>query len=75
MMAEACHELFGRLEKLEVADWAYLSAHFHVDDYPLAESSFISRRKDRCSVAETIFPLCKHLKLLAIRQGASIQFQ
>ncbi|RYN39247.1 hypothetical protein AA0112_g4047 [Alternaria arborescens] len=77
MMADACHELFGRLEELEVANWADYTAHSRIEysysyqDYRFKQSFRISRRRDGGSVANAIFPICKKLKTLAIRERYS----
>jgi hypothetical protein len=77
MMAEACPKLFGRLEELEVANWADYTAHSRVEysysynDYRFKAKFRISRRRDSGSVAKMIFPICKMLKLLAARERYS----
>ena len=77
MMAEACPKLFGRLEELEVANWADYTAHSRIEysysynDYRFKQKFRISRRRDGGSVAKMIFPICTKLKLLAIRERYS----
>ncbi|KAH9874457.1 hypothetical protein IAQ61_003646 [Plenodomus lingam] len=73
MLAEACPDLFGRLEELQVANWADYTTHARIEysysynDYRFKQKFRISRRRDGGSVASMIFPLCKQLKTLAIR--------
>jgi hypothetical protein len=77
MVAEACPKLFGRLEELEVANWADYTAHSRIEysysyqDYRFKQNFRISRRRDGGSVANAIFPVCKKLKTLAIRERYS----
>jgi hypothetical protein len=77
MMATACPKLFGRLEELEVANWADYTAHSRIEysysyqDYRFKQSFRISRRRDGGSVANAIFPICSKLKTLAIRERYS----
>ncbi|KAF1945237.1 hypothetical protein EJ02DRAFT_339143 [Clathrospora elynae] len=77
MMAEACPKLFGRLEEIEVANWADYTAHSRIEysysynDYRFKQKFRISRRRDGGSVANMIFPMCKKLKTLAIRERYS----
>jgi len=72
-MAEACPKLFARLEELQVANWADYTAHSRIEysysynDYRFKQKFRISRRRDGGSVARMIFPLCRKLKTLAIR--------
>ncbi|KAL5116468.1 hypothetical protein ACEQ8H_005589 [Pleosporales sp. CAS-2024a] len=77
MLAEACPALFARLDELEVANWADYTAHSRIEysysynDYRFKQKFRISRRRDGGSVAKMIFPMCKRLKLLAIRERYS----
>jgi hypothetical protein len=77
MMAEACPKLFGRIEELEVANWADYTAHSRIEysysynDYRFKQRFRISRRRGGGSVAKTIFPICNKMKLLAIRERYS----
>jgi hypothetical protein len=77
MLAEACPKLFGRLEELEVANWADYQAHSSIkhsypyNDYRFKAEFRISRREDGGSIAKIIFPLCNKLKLLGIREPYS----
>ncbi|KAF1993371.1 hypothetical protein P154DRAFT_527788 [Amniculicola lignicola CBS 123094] len=77
MLAKACPALFGRLEELEVANWADYTAHSHIEcsysynDYRFKLKFRLSRRRDGGSIAKMIFPLCTQLKTLAIREGHS----
>jgi hypothetical protein len=77
MLAEACPKLFGRIEELEVANWADYTAHARIEysysynDYRFKQMFRISRRRGGGSVAKTIFPICKKMKLLAIRERYS----
>lgn len=77
MLAEACPKLFARLEELEVANWADYTAHSRIEysysynDYRFKQKFRISRRRDGASVAPMIFPMCKNLKTLAIRERYS----
>jgi hypothetical protein len=77
MLAEACPQLFARLEELEVANWADYTAHSRIEysysynDYRFKQKFRISRRRDGGSVANVIFPQCKKLKALAIRERYS----
>jgi hypothetical protein len=77
MMADACPKLFARLEELEVANWADYTAHSRIEysysynDYRFKQKFRMSRRRDGGSVAKMIFPICKKLKLLAIRERYS----
>ncbi|ORY19013.1 hypothetical protein BCR34DRAFT_472478 [Clohesyomyces aquaticus] len=74
MLAEATPKLFERLEALEVANWSDYTAHARIEyiyaynDYRFKQQFRISRRRDGGSVAKTIFPACKKLKSLAIRE-------
>ncbi|KAL6709993.1 hypothetical protein ACN47E_009784 [Coniothyrium glycines] len=77
MLAEACPRLLERLEELEVANWADYTAHSRIEysysynDYRFKQNFRLSRRRDGGSVANMIFPLCRHLKALAIRERYS----
>ncbi|KAJ4368152.1 hypothetical protein N0V83_006508 [Neocucurbitaria cava] len=77
MLAEACPKLFARLEELEVANWADYTAHSRIEysysynDYRFKQKFRISRRRDGGSVANMLFPICKKLKTLAIRERYS----
>ena len=77
MLADACPKLFGRLEELEVANWADYTAHSRIEysysynDYRFKQKFRLSRRRGGGSVAKEIFPLCKQLKTLAIRERYS----
>ncbi|KAF2026417.1 hypothetical protein EK21DRAFT_74309 [Setomelanomma holmii] len=77
MLADACPKLFGRLEELEVANWADYTAHSRIEysysynDYRFKQKFRISRRRDGGSVAKIVFPMCTKLKLLAIRERYS----
>lgn len=77
MLADACPKLFARLEELEVANWADYTAHSRIEysysynDYRFKQVFRISRRRDGGSVASVIFPTCKNLKTLAIRERYS----
>lgn len=76
-LAEECPYLFARLEELEVANWADYTAHSRIEysysynDYRFKQKFRISRRRDGGSVANMIFPRCKKLKALAIRERYS----
>ncbi|KAF2451667.1 hypothetical protein P171DRAFT_426151 [Karstenula rhodostoma CBS 690.94] len=76
-LSEACPKLFARLEELEVSNWADYTAHSRIEysyaynDYRFKQQFRLSRRRDGGSVAKTIFPLCKKLKTLAIRERYS----
>jgi hypothetical protein len=76
-LAQACPKLFARLEELEVANWADYTAHSRIEysysyqDYRFKQNYRISRRRDGGSVANAIFPTCKKLKTLAIRERYS----
>ena len=77
MLAEACPKLFARLDELEVANWADYTAHSRIEysysynDYRFKQKFRISRRRDGGSIASVIFPICKKLKTLAIRERYS----
>jgi hypothetical protein len=77
MLADACPKLFGRLEELEVANWADYTAHSRIEysysynDYRFKQKFRLSRRRGGGSIAKEIFPLCKKLKTLAIRERYS----
>ncbi|KAI4645692.1 hypothetical protein J4E93_005270 [Alternaria ventricosa] len=77
MLAAACPKLFGRLEELEVANWADYTAHSRIEysysynDYRFKQGFRMSRRRDGGSVASVIFPKCSKLKTLAIRERYS----
>ncbi|KAH7398228.1 hypothetical protein BKA66DRAFT_508614 [Pyrenochaeta sp. MPI-SDFR-AT-0127] len=77
MLAGACPKLFGRLDELEVANWADYTAHSRIEysysynDYRFKQKFRISRRRDGGSVANMIFPICKKLKTLGIREQYS----
>ncbi|KAG9203920.1 hypothetical protein G6514_002081 [Epicoccum nigrum] len=77
MLADACPKLFGRLEELEVANWADYTAHSRIEysysynDYRFKQKFRLSRRRGGGSVAKEIFPLCNKLKTLAIRERYS----
>ncbi|OAG09902.1 uncharacterized protein CC84DRAFT_1081733 [Paraphaeosphaeria sporulosa] len=76
-LSEACPKLFARLEELEVSNWADYTAHSRIEysyaynDYRFKQQFRLSRRRDGGSVAKMIFPLCKKLKTLAIRERYS----
>ena len=76
-LTEACPKLFGRIEELEVSNWADYTAHSRIEysysynDYRFKTKFRISRRRDGGSVAKMIFPICKQLKTLAIRERYS----
>ncbi|KAF2793637.1 hypothetical protein K505DRAFT_325346 [Melanomma pulvis-pyrius CBS 109.77] len=73
-LAAACPKLFGRLEELEVSNWADYPAHSRIEysyaynDYRFKQRFRMSRRRDGGSVAKMIFPVCTTLKTLAIRE-------
>lgn len=77
MLADACPNLFDRLDELEVANWADYTAHSRIEysysynDYRFKQKFRLSRRRCGGSVAKEIFPLCKKLKVLAIRERYS----
>lgn len=77
MLADACPQLFARLEELEVANWADYTAHSRIEysysynDYRFKQKYRISRRRDGGSVAKMIFPCCTSLKTLAIKERYS----
>ncbi len=77
MLATACPDLLGRLEELEVANWADYTAHSRIEysysynDYRFKQKFRMSRRRDGGSVARIIFPNCPNLKMLAIRERYS----
>lgn len=77
MLAEACPKLFGRLDEVEVANWADYTAHSRIEysysynDYRFKQKFRISRRRDGGSVANMIFPICTKLKTLGIRERYS----
>ncbi|KAF2129265.1 hypothetical protein P153DRAFT_290893 [Dothidotthia symphoricarpi CBS 119687] len=77
MLADACPNLFARLEELEVANWADYTAHSRIEysysynDYRFKQKYRISRRRDGGSIAKMIFPSCTKLKTLAIRERYS----
>ncbi|PSN61836.1 hypothetical protein BS50DRAFT_603952 [Corynespora cassiicola Philippines] len=77
MLADACPALFGRLEELEVSNWADYTAHSRIEysysyaDYRFKQKFRLSRRRDGGSIAAMIFPICKKLKTLAIRERYS----
>ncbi|KAI4654482.1 uncharacterized protein J4E78_007528 [Alternaria triticimaculans] len=77
MLAAACPKLFGRLEELEVANWADYTAHSRIEysysynDYRFKQGFRMSRRHKSGSVASIIFPICSKLKTLAIRERYS----
>ncbi|KAL1605555.1 hypothetical protein SLS59_003357 [Nothophoma quercina] len=76
-LAEACPRLFNRLDELEVANWADYTAHSRIEysysynDYRFKQKFRLSRRRGGGSVAKEIFPLCRKLKTLAIRERYS----
>ncbi|KAF2188085.1 hypothetical protein K469DRAFT_703536 [Zopfia rhizophila CBS 207.26] len=76
-LAEACPKLFGRIQELEVANWADYTAHSRIEysysynDYRFKQRFRISRRRDGGSIAKMIFPLCTQLKVLGIRERYS----
>ncbi|PVI02535.1 hypothetical protein DM02DRAFT_522857 [Periconia macrospinosa] len=76
-LAIAAPKLFERLEELEVANWADYTAHSRIEysysynDYKFKQRFRMSRRRDGGSVARMIFPLCKKLRTLAIRERYS----
>lgn len=76
-LATTCPKLFERLDELEVANWADYTAHSRIEysysynDYKFKQRFRISRRRDGGSVARMIFPQCKNLKTLAIRERYS----
>jgi hypothetical protein len=78
MLADACPNLFARLDELEVANWADYTAHSRIEysysynsDYRFKQKFRLSRRRGGGSVAKEIFPLCRRLKTLAIRERYS----
>lgn len=77
MLADACPNLFARIEELEAANWADYTAHARIEysysynDYRFKQKFRISRRRDGGSIAKIIFPICKKLKTLAIRERYS----
>lgn len=77
MLAEACPRLFSTLDELEVANWADYTAHSRIEyhysynDYRFKNKFRLSRRRGGGSVAKEIFPLCKKLHTLAIRERYS----
>ncbi|KAJ4986282.1 hypothetical protein SVAN01_08217 [Stagonosporopsis vannaccii] len=77
MLADACPRLFSRLDELEVANWADYTAHSRIEysysynDYRFKQKFRLSRRRGGGSVAKEIFPLCRKLKTLAIRERYS----
>lgn len=77
MLADACPGLFARIEELEAANWADYTAHSRIEysysynDYRFKQKFRISRRRDGGSIAKIIFPTCKKLKTLAIRERYS----
>jgi hypothetical protein len=76
-LATACPALFGQLDELEVSNWADYTAHSRIEysysynDYRFKQKFRRSRRRDGGSVASMIFPHCKKLKALAIRERYS----
>ncbi|KAF2873448.1 hypothetical protein BDV95DRAFT_488700 [Massariosphaeria phaeospora] len=76
-LADACPGLFGRLEELEVSNWADYAAHSRIEysysynDYRFKQGFRLSRRRDGGSIANMIFPLCAQLKTLSIRDKYS----
>lgn len=78
-LAEACPALFARLTELEVANWTDYTAHSRIEysysynDYRFKQRFRMSRRRDKDggSIAKMIFPLCKNVKTLAIRDRYS----
>ncbi|KAF1956043.1 hypothetical protein CC80DRAFT_414087 [Byssothecium circinans] len=76
-LATACPKLFARLEELEVSNWADYTAHSRIEysysynDYRFKQNFRMSRRRDGGSVASVVFPICKKLKTLAIRERYS----
>ncbi|KAL1593233.1 hypothetical protein SLS60_010841 [Paraconiothyrium brasiliense] len=76
-LAEACPTLFARLEELGVSNWADYTAHSRIEysyaynDYRFKQQFRLSRRRGGGSVAKMIFPLCRKLKTLAIRERYS----
>jgi hypothetical protein len=77
MLAEACPALFARIEELEAANWADYTAHSRIEysysynDYRFKQKFRISRRRDGGSIAKIIFPICRKLKTLAVRERYS----
>ncbi|CAI6273885.1 unnamed protein product [Periconia digitata] len=76
-LAAACPKLLERLKELEVTNWADYSVHSSVEynyswnDYRFKQKFRMSRRRDGGSVARMIFPQCKKLETLAIRERHS----
>jgi len=76
-LATTCSKLFGRLDELEVSNWADYTAHSRIEysysynDYRFKQKFRWSRRREGGSVASMVFPHCKKLKTLAIRERYS----
>ncbi|KAF2009956.1 hypothetical protein BU24DRAFT_427997 [Aaosphaeria arxii CBS 175.79] len=76
-LANACPKLFGRLEELEVANWADYTNHSRIsyaysyEDYRFKTKFRLSRRQGGGSVAKILFPICTTLKTLSIREKYS----